>query len=138
MASLTMPDPAELDRLDVSRGSLWEANAWRPLFARLRAEEPVSFCPQSAFGPYWSITRYDDIVAVEGDAQTYSSSWEHGGIVIFDMKDTGVQLRMFIAMDDPEHAEKRKAIAPAVTPHRNGGTGGCHPPADRRPARHPA
>ncbi|WP_374413801.1 cytochrome P450 [Novosphingobium colocasiae] len=116
MASLTMPDPAELDRLDVSRGSLWEANAWRPLFARLRAEEPVSYCPQSAFGPYWSITRYDDIVAVEGDAETYSSSWEHGGIVIFDMQDTGVQLRMFIAMDDPEHAEKRKAIAPAVTP----------------------
>ena len=108
--------PQELERLDVSRAELWLGNAWRPYFARLRAEEPVSYCPQSAFGPYWSVTRYDDIVAVEEDAKTFSSSWEHGGIVIFDMVDTGVQLRMFIAMDDPEHGEKRKAIAPAVTP----------------------
>jgi cytochrome P450 len=108
--------PAELDRLDVSRADLWMQNAWRPHFARLRAEEPVSYCPESFFGPYWSVTRYDDIIAVEDDPQTFSSSWEHGGIVIFDMHDTNVQLRMFIAMDDPEHNAQRKTIAPAVTP----------------------
>ncbi len=106
----------DLERLDVSRADLWEKNAWRPYFAKLREEEPVSYCPESLFGPYWSITRYDDIVAVEADPETFSSSWEHGGIVIFDMQDTGVQLRMFIAMDDPEHAEKRKGVAPAVAP----------------------
>ena len=107
---------AAAPEVDVSRAELWKSNSWRPLFARLREEDPVSYCPNSIFGPYWSITRYDDIVAVEGDPQTFSSSWEHGGIVIFDMQDTGVQLRMFIAMDDPEHGEKRKAIAPAVAP----------------------
>lgn len=101
---------------DVSRPEIWTANSWRPLFRDLRENDPVSYCPDSAFGPYWSVTRYDDIVAVEADPSTYSSSWEHGGIVIFDMQNTGVQLRMFIAMDDPEHAEKRKAVAPAVTP----------------------
>lgn len=104
------------DGIDVSEGGLWARNAWRSLFGRLRAEDPVNFCRNSFFGPYWSITRYDDIVAVESDPATFSSSWEHGGIVIFDMQDTGVQLRMFIAMDDPEHSEKRKAIAPAVAP----------------------
>lgn len=109
-------DSATLESLDVSRAELWQANSWRPLFTKLREEDPVSYCPESFFGPYWSITRYDDIVAVESDPATFSSSWEHGGIVIFDMQDTGVQLRMFIAMDDPEHAEKRKAVAPAVTP----------------------
>ncbi len=116
MATLAEPTAAELEQLDVSRAELWEANGWRPHFTRLRSEDPVSFCPQSFFGPYWSITRYEDIVAVEADPATFSSSWEHGGIVIFDMHDTGVQLRMFIAMDDPEHAEKRKTVAPAVTP----------------------
>lgn len=116
MATLAEPTAAELEQLDVSRAGLWEADAWRPHFARLRAEDPVSYCPKSFFGPYWSVTRYDDIVAVEADPAAFSSSWEHGGIVIFDMHDTGVQLRMFIAMDDPEHAEKRKTIAPAVTP----------------------
>lgn len=115
MATVAASSPTA-ESLDVSRPGIWTANSWRPLFARLRTEDPVSYCPDSIFGPYWSITRYDDIVEVEGDPQTFSSSWEHGGIVIFDMQDTGVQLRMFIAMDDPEHAEKRKAIAPAVTP----------------------
>lgn len=110
----------ELERLDVSRAELWAANAWRPHFAHLRADEPVSYCPESFFGPYWSITRYDDITAIEGDPETFSSSWEHGGIVIFDMQDTNVQLRMFIAMDDPEHGEQRKTIAPAVTPSEIG------------------
>ena len=112
----TAVSPENLEQLDVSRAELWATNAWRPYFARLRDEAPISFCPESFFGPYWSVTRYDDIIAVEDDPQTFSSSWEHGGIVIFDMHDTNVQLRMFIAMDDPEHTEQRKTIAPAVTP----------------------
>jgi cytochrome P450 len=106
----------DLATLDVSRGELYEQNSWKPLFERLRADAPVHWCPGSVFGPYWSVTRYQDIVEVESKPEIFSSSWEHGGIVIFDMQDTNVQLRMFIAMDDPEHAEKRKTIAPALTP----------------------
>ena len=111
---------ADLTTIDVSRGELWESNTQGPLFARLRAEKPVHYCPNSVFGPYWSVTRYADIEEVEGNPQLYSSSWEHGGIVIFDMHDTGVQLRMFIAMDDPEHSEKRKTVAPAMAPSETG------------------
>lgn len=107
---------ADLTTLDMSRGELWETNSQGPYFTQLRAKKPVHYCPQSLFGPYWSVTRYADIEAVEGNPQLYSSSWEYGGIVIFDMQDTGVQLRMFIAMDDPEHAEKRKTTAPAMAP----------------------
>jgi cytochrome P450 len=110
----------DLATLDISRGDLWETNAQGPLFARLRAEKPVHYCPESVFGPYWSVTRYADIEEVEGKPEIYSSSWEHGGIVIFDMQDTGVQLRMFIAMDDPEHGEKRKTTAPAMAPSEIG------------------
>lgn len=116
MATVLDPPISDLATIDVSRGELYEQGTWRPLFAKLRAEAPVHYCPESFFGPYWSVTKYDDIVAVEGDPDTYSSSWEHGGIVIFDMQDTNVQLRMFIAMDNPEHDEQRKTIAPAVTP----------------------
>lgn len=116
MASILADVAEDLATLDVSRGELYEHDSWRPLFARLCAEAPVHFCPKSVFGPYWSITRYADVVDIEARPETFSSSWEHGGIVIFDMHDTGVQLRMFIAMDDPEHAEQRKTVAPAVTP----------------------
>ena len=31
----------------------------------MRAETPVNYCPESPFGPYWSITRHADIQAVE-------------------------------------------------------------------------
>ena len=34
--------------------------------ARLRDEAPVHYCPQSQYGPYWSITRFDDILAEVG------------------------------------------------------------------------
>ncbi len=116
MASNPAVQADDLATMDVSRGELYEHGTWRPLLARLRAEAPVHYCPDSIFGPYWSISRYEDIVAVEANPEVFSSSWEHGGIVIFDMQDTNVQLRMFIAMDNPEHDEKRKTIAPALTP----------------------
>ncbi len=110
-------DPGQdIADFDVSRGELYAEGSWRPLFARLRAEAPVHYCRDSVFGPYWSVSRYEDIVDVESKPELFSSSWEHGGIVIFDMQDTNVQLRMFIAMDDPEHAAQRKTIAPAITP----------------------
>ena len=45
MATLALPDT------DVSRAELWVQNSWRPLFAKLRAEDPVNWCPESFFGP---------------------------------------------------------------------------------------
>ena len=36
------------------------------VFTRLRREAPVHYCPASAFGPFWSISRYEDIAAIEG------------------------------------------------------------------------
>lgn len=115
---MTMPrlTKDDLKMLDVSRGDLYADDSWRPLFAQLRAEEPVHYCPDSVFGPYWSVTRYDDIIAVEADPQNFSSSFEHGGIVLFDMQNTNVKLAMFIAMDDPEHGTQRKTVAPAFGP----------------------
>ncbi|MFA7595943.1 MAG: cytochrome P450 [Novosphingobium sp.] len=101
---------------DVSLPDLWAANAWRPIFAKLRAENPVSHCPQSAYGPYWSIVRHNDVIDIENDPERFSSASENGGIVISDTRAEGVQLGMFIAMDGPEHARKRKVVSPAFTP----------------------
>ncbi len=104
------------ESLDVSRGDLWAANAWRPIFAQLRAENPVSRCSQSAYGPYWSIVRHNDVIDIENDPERFSSASENGGIVISDTRAKGVQLGMFIAMDGPEHARKRKVVFPAFAP----------------------
>ena len=83
--------------VDVSDPRLYQDDTWRPLFAELRRDDPVHYCEASRFGPYWSVTRYDDIFAVELDHQNYSSSSELGGIQITDQP-KGRELANFIRM----------------------------------------
>src|SRR5580658_2151974 len=95
-----------------------------PWFERLRAEDPVHYTSQSEYGPYWSITRYEDIVACESDAGRLSSSQVHGGITLIpegfeeDERTVHGQARAaadpvsFIALDAPRHDAQRKVVAP--------------------------
>ena len=101
-----------LEELDVSVPSLYEADAHWPYFERLRKEAPVHFCKDSLFGPYWSITRYDDIMAIEKDHESFSS---YPTIVIGD-QDPDFTIKQFIASDPPRHDNQRKAVTPAVSP----------------------
>jgi cytochrome P450 len=75
----------------------------------------VHYCRDSKFGPYWSITKYNDIMEIETNHQVFSSESSLGGISI---RDAPVNLRrpMFIAMDPPKHAAQRKTVAPMFTP----------------------
>src|SRR5712664_4908570 len=89
-----------LTSIDVSDPSLYQQDSWRPLFSQLRRDDPVHCCEASRFGPYWSVTRYDDIFAVELDHENYSSRSELGGIQITDQP-KGRELANFIRMDQP-------------------------------------
>eukprot|EP01030_Chromulinospumella_sphaerica_P026506 gene26506-26711_t len=73
-----------LDQIDVSDIDLWRTDSHWPYFERLRAEDPVHYCKDSLFGPYWSITRYNDIMAVDINHQVFSSEAALGGIAILD------------------------------------------------------
>jgi cytochrome P450 len=75
----------------------------------------VHYCGSSPFGPYWSVTRYDDISAVELDHENFSSSSELGGIQIADQP-KGRERASFIRMDPPGHTAQRRAVAPIVAP----------------------
>ena len=99
--------------IDVSDPKLYEDDVWQPLFARLRHEAPVYYCPQSRYGPYWSITRYADIMAVETDHATYSS--QLGGVQVEDQP-KGQERPSFIRMDPPRHTEQRRTVAPVAAP----------------------
>jgi len=103
-----------LDKLDPSLAELYVTGAQHEYFRRLRHEDPVHYCPESQFGPYWSITRFHDIVAADSNYAAFSS---HPTIVIGDQSD-GVEPPMFIAMDPPSHDVQRKAVTPAVAPAR--------------------
>ena len=102
-----------LDQIDIARGDRFQTNTMWPFFERLRAEAPVHYTADSSFGPFWSITRYHDIVAVETNPAVFSSA---EGVTIMDRAQDFV-LPMFIAMDPPKHDAQRKVIAPIVAPH---------------------
>jgi cytochrome P450 len=105
----TMP----LAQIDVSQADLYETDTHWDYFARLRRDDPVHYCPESEFGPYWSITKFNDIVQVETNHAVFSSNRD---IVIGDQGDFAPP--MFIAMDPPVHDVQRKAVTPAVSPAR--------------------
>jgi cytochrome P450 len=109
------PWSAPLDEIDVSNPYLYSEDTWHGFFARLRRDDPVHFCDSPLYGPYWSVTRYRDIMAVDTSHQTYSSDAAFGGITL---KDVPLQYRKesFIAMDPPRHDEQRKIVAPIVAP----------------------
>jgi cytochrome P450 len=104
-----------LDKFDVSDPERFRTDTHWPFFARLRKEAPVHHCAESRFGPYWSVTKFNDIMAVDTDYKNYSSDWTHGGITIND-PDADFQLPMFIAMDPPKHDAQRKVVSPIVAP----------------------
>ncbi|MBW8812036.1 MAG: cytochrome P450 [Caulobacterales bacterium] len=103
-----------LETLDPSQAGLFQSGAHHEWFRRLRQDAPVHYTPQSAFGPYWSITRFDDIVAVDTNHEAFSSDRD---IVIGD-NPAGFAPPMFIAMDPPRHDQQRKVVSPAVAPRR--------------------
>src|SRR5438094_8768193 len=100
---------------DVADPGLYRSDSWRPHFKRLRREDPVHHHPESPYGPYWSVSRYADIMTVELDHATYSSASELGGIQIADQL-KGQELPNFIRMDPPRHTAQRKTVAPIVAP----------------------
>jgi cytochrome P450 len=101
--------------VDVSDIALYTEDRWREPFAHLRAAMPVSWCPESPYGGYWSVATHALIQAVELDPATFSSSWENGNIVIADPPPQS-NLPNFIAADPPVHTAQRKVIAPAFNP----------------------
>ena len=104
-----------IERIDVSDVARFQDDTIWPWFERLRREDPVHWCADSAFGSYWSVTKFNDIMAVDTNHEVFSSDSGRGGIAIFDAP---VQMRrpMFISMDPPRHDEQRKAVSPIVAP----------------------
>ncbi len=94
---------------------LFQDDTLWPWFERLRREEPVHYCTNAPIDPYWSVTRYDDIMHVDTNHGVFSSEAGLGGITIRDLP-TGYDWPSFITMDQPKHAAQRKTVSPMFTP----------------------
>ena len=134
---------SQLRSINVSDPKLYQDDTWRPLFAKLRREDPVHFCEASRYGPYWSVTRYDDIVTVELDheihplvavvvADAHRAEREVAIVDDVDLRvieplahvlDGDVRVRGFERLDDVfEHAEQglRVGVVPPAQRHLGG------------------
>src|SRR5580704_7825489 len=95
-------------------------------FERLRAEDPVHWTPDSNYGAFWSITKYNDIMAVDTNHQAFSSARGFGLSPkprvlppdAFIERETGDDAGCFINMDPPGHDVQRKTVSPGVAPTR--------------------
>ena len=106
------PYSVPLDQIDVSQPALFQANGFWAYFERLRNEDPVNYCASSPFGPYWSVTKFADIVEVEKNNDIFISA---PGITLADRPEDFATTN-FIAMDPPKHDDQRKAVQGVVAP----------------------
>jgi cytochrome P450 len=115
-----IPDPYDvaLEDINMINPRLFAENKIWGYFERLRKEDPVHFNQHEYTGRYWSLTKYDDIKAVDSDHERFSSS--HGitlGIPVdAELPEGALNIKMFIAMDPPKHDVQRATVAPIVAP----------------------
>jgi cytochrome P450 len=104
-----------LEQIDPSDPELFENDTVGHYFERLRRDDPVHRSHSPLYGPYWSVTTYPQIMAVDTNHAVFSSEAGLGGIVLVEAP---LQMRghSFIAMDPPRHDEQRKAVSPIVAP----------------------
>ncbi len=108
------PHSIALEKIDVSDAELFETDTLWGYFERLRKEDPVHYCADNEeFGPFWSVTKFDDIVTVEKDPETFSSE---PSIVIADPDPEFPLQAGFISMDGPRHDRHRKTVQPVASP----------------------
>ena len=105
-------EDVDLAEIDVSNPFLYRQGRWKSYFERLRNEAPVHYQANSPFGPFWSVTRHADILAVDKNHKAFSAE----PFIIIGTPPKFLDVAMFIAMDPPKHDQQRKAVQGVVAP----------------------
>ncbi|MCH7815365.1 MAG: cytochrome P450 [Proteobacteria bacterium] len=106
------PYAMPIEDIDLAHPGIWQANEFLPFLQRLRQEDPVHYCKESAVGPYWSVMKYKDIMEVDTSPDIYSSEPTIGIVDSFEQ----FTLPSFISMDPPKHDEQRTVVQGVVAP----------------------
>ncbi|MDN4507828.1 cytochrome P450, partial [Dietzia kunjamensis] len=105
-------EDVELADIDLSNPFLYRQGRWQSYYERLRNEAPVHFQPNSPFGPFWSVTRHEDIIAVDKNHEVFSAE----PMIVIGAPPRFLDIEMFIAMDPPRHDLQRAAVQGVVAP----------------------
>ena len=109
-----IPDVSTLaiEDIDLSNPFLYRQDQWRAYYKRLRDEAPVHYLKNSPFGPFWSVTRFEDILFVDKSHELFSSE----PLIVLGDSPEGLPVEMFIAMDPPKHDVQRRSVQGVVAP----------------------
>ncbi|HIE89226.1 MAG TPA: cytochrome P450, partial [Gammaproteobacteria bacterium] len=107
-----------LDKMDPVHPALFANDTLWPHFERLRKEDPVHYTEDSMAGPYWSVTKYEDIMYVDTHHDLFSSKATLGGISLGGIpdQDNEFSIPMFIMEDPPKHDAQRMVVTPMFLP----------------------
>jgi cytochrome P450 len=83
-----------------------------PQYARLRDEAPVAW---NATNGFWAVSRWDDVMAVSTDPQTFCSG---RGILVMEIGAHYDTPPTMMHTDPPEHTVYRKLVQPGFAPGR--------------------
>ena len=113
MAVTAEPALADIDLTDLDR---WVQGVPHEWFALLRDRAPAFWQDEPGGGRgFWSLTRYDDVVAASKDWETFSSA--RGGTSLMDLTPEQVEARMsMLDADPPYHTRLRSIVNKAFTP----------------------
>jgi cytochrome P450 len=114
------PYKIDLDKINPANNDWFGKHLDLDVFKRLREEDPVHFTEESQAGSYWSISKYEDVKAIDMDHERFSSDIMNGGIRLggqpmSEPPDAIFHLPMFIMADRPKHTEQRQVVAPMFT-----------------------
>jgi cytochrome P450/nitrite reductase/ring-hydroxylating ferredoxin subunit len=104
-----------LDDVDLTDLDTWERGVPYEWLTLLRHEAPLFWQPERDGRGFWVFTRYDDIVQMSKDWETYSS--ELGGTSLQDLTPEEVEARKsMIDTDPPAHTRLRALVNKGFTP----------------------
>ena len=105
-------EDVDIADIDLSNPFLYRQGRWKSYFERVRNEAPVHYQAHSAFGPFWSVTRHADIIAVDKNHEAFSAE----PFIIIGRPPRFMDIAMFIAMDPPQHDLQRASVQGVVAP----------------------
>lgn len=103
---------------DLSDPAAFDQGIPQEAFAQLRAMDGLAWndLPSEGEGAgFWSVGRFDDVLTVSRDPETFSSAVGH--IQIYNIDDDAIDVRAsMIDLDPPDHTRLRRLVNPGFIP----------------------
>ena len=110
---MTVFAPADDGHADLSSHDSFISGAPHNTFARLRREDPLAWCDYKGGKGFWSVTRHEDILALNRNYELMSSA---RGIRMEDQThEEYLARRTFQETDPPEHSRTRVLVSKAFS-----------------------